>query len=138
MWELCLHSFLYISHCHSDYSVTLMSHMINFLCSISSKRHGVGLFYQHLQLLQHQVGGYAWRYPVISPFSLHFRAGPYTCLRQPAIARVTLLKTQKNFVAFLTVTICLHVSPTLAISNTSSNSNSNSNSHGNSNRHCDR
>ena len=58
-------------HCHSDYSVTLMSQMINLLCLIPSKWHGLGLFYQHFQLLQHQISGYAWRYLVISPFFLN-------------------------------------------------------------------
>ena len=49
---------IYIHRCHSDYnSVTLTSQMINFLCLIPSKQHGLGLFYQHIQLLQHQVSG---------------------------------------------------------------------------------
>ena len=68
VWELCQHSFLNISHYHSDYSVTLTSQMINFLCLIPSKWHGLRLFYQHIQLLQHQVSGYAWKYWVISHF----------------------------------------------------------------------
>ena len=68
VWELCQHSFLYMRHCHSDYSITLTSQMIHFLCLIPSKRHGLGLFYQHIQLLQHQISEYTWRYRVSSPF----------------------------------------------------------------------
>ena len=79
VWELCQHSFLNISHCNSDYSNTLTSQWINFLCLIPSKQHGLGLFYQHIQLLQHQVSGYAWRYldDFILFFNLHSHGGEF-------------------------------------------------------------
>ena len=72
-------SIIYISHCSSYYSYILMSQIINFLCLIPSKQHGLGLFYQHIQLLQHQVSGYAWRYLVISAFFQTRRTNKNSC-----------------------------------------------------------
>ena len=54
-----VNKFLYTKHCHGDHGVTLVSQMINFLCLIHSKQLGSGLFYQHIQLLQHQVSRYS-------------------------------------------------------------------------------
>ena len=51
-------SFLYISHCHGDYSYTLMSQIINFLRLIPSKWLSLGSFHQYIQLLQHQISKY--------------------------------------------------------------------------------
>ena len=73
VWELCQCSFLYKSHYHSDYRVTLMPQMINFLCLIPSKRHGLGSFYWHIQLLQHQFKGVCMEIPC--DFTLFFKIG---------------------------------------------------------------
>ena len=62
-------SFLYISHCYSDYSPTVTSQITNFLCLISSTWLTLGLFYQHIQLLQHQVSGYACNIHIHLPSS---------------------------------------------------------------------
>ena len=67
-WEQCWPSFLYIRHCHRDYSDILRSQIIKFLCLISSKLLSWGLFYRHVQHLQNQTNEYTWQSLVSSSF----------------------------------------------------------------------
>ena len=53
----------------------------------------------------------------VTQYTWYIQSGLYTCLRQTGTAGVTLLKTRKSFVAFLTVIVSLYVSLALAKSN---------------------